>query len=242
MYLVLACILRYTLQWIVPDDVCMTWCWSFFKKHEYRELVMKKNVAKVISILWILTAIFFTGQAHATFIARASFGPAAVTYDFSGAPFDSPIAISGILTVSGGAVFPRAVDPLVIPTYSNAGAGGNPPGNPIRLDFSSVVSAVGFDVHYNHNPVLFEVYNSLDVLLDSFFGSPNDFTPITGYIGLDVGAPNISYTIISVPALPTTHNLVIDNIIYQASIPEPTTLALMGLGLAGIGWKRRKAA
>ncbi len=25
-------------------------------------------------------------------------------------------------------------------------------------------------------------------------------------------------------------------------IPEPTTLALMGLGLAGIGWKRRKAA
>jgi len=27
-----------------------------------------------------------------------------------------------------------------------------------------------------------------------------------------------------------------------SSVPEPTTLALMGLGLAGIGWKRRKAA
>jgi len=26
------------------------------------------------------------------------------------------------------------------------------------------------------------------------------------------------------------------------SVPEPTTLALMGLGFAGIGWKRRKAA
>ncbi len=26
------------------------------------------------------------------------------------------------------------------------------------------------------------------------------------------------------------------------SVPEPTTLALMGIGLAGIGWKRRKAA
>ena len=28
----------------------------------------------------------------------------------------------------------------------------------------------------------------------------------------------------------------------SGQIPEPTTLALMGLGLAGIGWKRRKAA
>ena len=27
-----------------------------------------------------------------------------------------------------------------------------------------------------------------------------------------------------------------------SQVPEPTTLALMGLGLAGIGWKRRKAA
>jgi len=35
-----------------------------------------------------------------------------------------------------------------------------------------------------------------------------------------------------------TQGLGIDNL----AVPEPATLALMGLGLAGIGWKRRKAA
>ena len=28
----------------------------------------------------------------------------------------------------------------------------------------------------------------------------------------------------------------------QSQVPEPATLALMGLGLAGIGWRRKKAA
>ncbi|MCP4996714.1 MAG: PEP-CTERM sorting domain-containing protein [Gammaproteobacteria bacterium] len=34
----------------------------------------------------------------------------------------------------------------------------------------------------------------------------------------------------------------IDNMVINNQVPEPAAFALMGLGLAGIGWKRRKAA
>ncbi|MCG8378729.1 MAG: PEP-CTERM sorting domain-containing protein, partial [Proteobacteria bacterium] len=48
-------------------------------------------------------------------------------------------------------------------------------------------------------------------------------------------------------ANPSPRDMIIDNVSFveatervQASIPEPTTLALMGLGLAGLGLTRRK--
>ena len=33
---------------------------------------------------------------------------------------------------------------------------------------------------------------------------------------------------------------VIDNVTVRAAVPEPVTLARVGVGLAGIGWTRRK--
>ncbi len=84
------------------------------------------------------------------------------------------------------------------------------------LDFSDAVLVGNFNASES-NPIAVQVFN----------------TPLTGrYVRLGINSnhsPNV--------------NVNFSEIAFDvASVPEPTTLALMGLGLAGIGWKRRKAA
>jgi len=184
------------------------------------------------------------GQAQGGVINRADFGPSALSVDFSGGVVGSATYTSGNLTVSGGNIQNSpSIPPLDALKYTNDGGGGNPAGAPIRLDFATQVSAIGLDAYYNNSPVLFDLYDSTNTLLDSLLSAPTDYGSISGYLGLNVGADLISYAIFSLPGKPNIHNLYIDNIIYQSisSVPEPATLALLGLGLAGFvfSWQKK---
>ncbi len=68
-----------------------------------------------------------------------------------------------------------------------------------------------------------------DPLLSGFnITASGDYTIVVGSASFN-SAPNQNYELTLRGNTPS-------------QVPEPTTLALMGLGLAGIGWKRRKAA
>lgn len=188
-----------------------------------------------------------SNSALSAFIDRSSFGPAAINVDFSDGIDNAPIYASGNLSVSGGNVttneYGNIPDPMDGFSYTNDGGGGNPAGAPIRLDFSSSVSAVGVDIYYNEDPVLFEFFDSTDTLIESIFATPTDFHDIGGYFGFNAESDEISYALFSMPTKPTDHNLFIDNVIYQSVVPIPAALPLFGsaLGLMGfIGWRKRK--
>jgi len=114
------------------------------------------------------------------------------------------------------------------------------------ISTSNGVFAVGLDIDYSltnptyHAFVTFGDGSILDYLLPTVFArDPTLFWGITSDLGImsihfgdDGGAPT------------QQGSLIIDNltIASSAQVPEPTTFALLGLGIAGIGFTGRKKA
>jgi len=200
---------------------------------------MKNTFLKSIVAATTLTISSF---ASASLIELADFDASATMINLNDGTVGSATYSSDILTLSGGSIASISHTSVSGLAYSTQ---LSPVPGIFRLDFSSFVSAIGMDVLYNNSDVSFRVFDENDIELESSLSKPTQYGSQSGFVGISTGVANIAYALIDVPAL-SIHDLFIDNIIYQGnvttqvSVPEPSTLAILGLGLAGFAARRAK--
>lgn len=106
----------------------------------------------------------------------------------------------------------------------------------LTITLPSAVSAVGFDVGDFYGDVRsFAI--TVDGVTTNLSSTANAYT-FFGAVGSSAFS-SLSFTVAADANFPVLDNLTYGN---AAAIPEPVTLALLGLGLAGLGFCRRRKA
>lgn len=190
---------------------------------------------KLITYFFILSLYFVVTSANASPILRSEFSSNAVQIDFEGLPAGETAVNTGEFTIVNGVTYDFGGLYTPIDNIGFFGPGGD--NLAISFIWNAPVSALGFDYFVEEgdlNLFLFDIAldNSL-VLVDFQVLS----TTTSGFLGLNTNVNNISLAIIGTTG--DARNLAVDNIIYQ-KVPAPASIALLGLGLAAIGWMRRK--
>ena len=207
-------------------------------------------MSKACQYLIVLAFILGASVANAEPITRQEFIPNASHYGFDGATFGGPTASDGLMTVSQGAVgqipvpvsnslsTPYLTGNIYDATSTSTGA----PYDPIRLEWSRPISAVGMEILATlGNDVTLELFDATNQSLESLTILNADLTnesfANSGFIGIDYGTNRVASALISASGT----NFYIDSVVYQA-VPEPSTFALFVLGLCGLAgvtrWRR----
>jgi|GEM_PF-3325138 len=196
------------------------------------------NNLKCLSILTSLIILSSSAIVEASPILQSDFSSSATVLDTTTFAVGATTITTSDLTLTGGINYI-----IGLPVFSYLDGFVNTP-TTIKLQFNAPVAALGFQFISDFTPVTLSVFNSLNVLLESYtisnIGLPLLYGIPNGFIGLNVGNALIDHAAISTGL--TSNSVAIGNITYGAvsSVPVPAAAWLFASGILGLGALRSK--
>lgn len=198
---------------------------------------------KKFQIIVVLLTICFGSQVSATLITSSGdsslTGSTLIDFNSEALGSFSSRTFNGDVTFNANNIM--TVETTYSGEYGSSGAYIGTPGGSGNGDFdivfATVVSAFGFSWGAADQAWTMDLFDASDVLIDSINITAQSYP----YIGF-IGANDSEISRVSMSSFYGNDYILLDDFQYVTSttVPEPTTLALIGLGLIGVRFSKRK--